>query len=555
MLTHIHVKDFATIEELNLSLKHGSTMITGETGAGKSIFIEAIELALGGRASGNLVRAGKEKAEISLSFDITSFPKVHAYLKEHDLEIDTPECIIRRVITQEGRSRCYVNGSPTTLQAAKELGELLFHLHGQYDQQVLLKSDNQRDMLDRFADHLPLTVKIKHVAEKIREVSNQIESLRTQSQDKHQRAEFLRYQVDEFQTIDLQADEWDALEKEHHLLTHAGDMLTHLQDALACLNGDGRQAIQPGLSHIKKCLETAIHVEPKAKEWIASIESLLIQIGDLESELDSYIEKTDLDPTRLRQVEERVSAIYSLARKHKVQPKELAARQEALEAELASLDNSDETIKQLEEKKVVFEKEYAELSKQLTVSRQAAAKKLEKTITQTIRSLSLPHADFRIVLEADLSEFSIHGAERTSFQIKTNPDQALQPLAKVISGGELSRLSLAAHLALAHNTTIPTLIFDEVDTGLSGATAEKIGKLLRKLGDSYQLFCVTHQPQVAACGHHHLLVEKYFIEKATYTRLRLLDNKDKTSEIARMLGGEKITSTTLKHAKEVLESV
>jgi DNA repair protein RecN (Recombination protein N) len=551
MLNQIHIRDLATIEELHLNLANACTMITGETGAGKSIFIEAIELALGGRASQNIIRPGKDKAEISLSFDVTRFPRVIECLQSLDLYLDSPECIIRRVITSDGRSRSYVNGSPSTLQFVKELGELLFHLHGQHEQQVLLKSDTQREMLDRFADHLPLAAQIRQLAEEWRELDTQIKNLREKTLERSDRSEYLRFQLDELLSVKLQPGEWQTLEAEHHRLTHAEELMRNIQQAVQQIAEDETQNAVSQLNDVRKTLEAVRAVEPKANEWLNTLNSSLIQLTDLAAELQIYMENTDLDPEKLQQVEERVSQIFNLARKHKISPQELNALTDRLSTELSALDSSDEDLEKLEMLQKTKADEYNVLAEKLSASRKKAALKLEKEINVTIRSLSLPHGEFKIELEKENHALSLHGNEKIIFLIKTNPDQSLQPLAKVISGGELSRLSLAAHLALAHRTSIPTLVFDEVDTGLSGATAEKIGKLLRKLGDSYQVFCVTHQPQVAACGHHHLLVEKYFVEKSTHTRLRMLDVENKTREIARMLGGEKITEKTLEHAREL----
>lgn len=547
----IHIRDLATIEELLLNLNHGSTMITGETGAGKSVFIEAIELALGGRSSQNLVRPGKEKAEISLCFDIANFPTVIDCLKNLDLYQDNAECIIRRIISNDGRSRCYVNGIPANVQLVKELGELLFHLHSQHEQQVLLKADTQREMLDKFAEHLPLVNEIKHAAEEWKSLTQQIKELREKTLERVERSDYLRFQLDELLALKLQVGEWATLEAEHHKLTHSEELLRNIQHAVTHISENEDQNIISTLNDVRKILETIQTMEPKAKTWMETLNSALIHISDLESELHTYLENTDLDPEKLQIIEERFSQIFNLARKHKLPPQELIIFQDRLTAELNALASSDDDLIKLEEQKKNVETKYKTLADKLSASRKKAAAKLEKEMTATIRTLSLPHGDFKIALEEETSTLSPHGSEKVVFLIKTNPDQTLQTL-KVISGGELSRLSLAAHLALANKTSIPTLVFDEVDTGLSGATAEKIGRLLKKLGETYQVFCVTHQAQVAACGHHHLLVEKCFIEKSTYTRLRLLNNEEKTSEIARMLGGEKITQKTLEHAQEML---
>lgn len=553
MLTQIHIRDLATIEELHLNLNSCSTMITGETGAGKSIFIEAIELALGGRGSQNIIRPGKDKAEISLCFDVTQFPKVIEYLKNLDLYLDSNECIIRRVITSDGRSRCYINGSPSTVQPVKDLSELLFHLHGQHEQQVLLKAENQREMLDRYADHLPLAGEVKCLAEKWKSLDQKIKILREKTLERDKRTDYLRFQLDELQAVNLKPGEWESLETEHHKLTHAEELMRNIQHVVKQISDDENHNVISILNDMRKTLEAIQTVEPISKNWISTLNSALIQVSDLESELHNYLENAELDPEKLHAVEERVGQIFNLSRKHKIQPQELISFKDRLDCELNGLLSSDKDLNKLEDQQKAIAKNYYDLAEQLSQNRKKAAKKLEKEITTTIRSLSLPHGEFKIELEKENTQMSLHGNEKVIFLIKTNPDQSLQPLAKIISGGELSRLSLAIHLALANRTSIPTLIFDEVDTGLSGATAEKIGKLLRKLGGFYQVFCVTHQAQVAACGHNHLFVEKCFIEKNTHTRLRLLNADGKTREIARMLGGEKITQKTLEHAKEILE--
>lgn len=555
MLIQIHIRDLATIEELHLNLTSGCSMITGETGAGKSIFIEAIELALGGRASPNLIRSGKEKADISLCFDVTHFPHVIEKLQSLDLYQDTPECIIRRILTSDGRSRCYVNGAPATVQLVKELGELLFHLHGQHEQQVLLKAETQRDMLDRYADHLPLVHQVKDCADEAKQIAQQIKSLQQKTAERTQRSDYLRFQLDELMEVDLKNGEWETLELEHKRLSHAEELMHSAQHALQQINHDEEHNLLSLLNDLRKTLESMQPVEAKAQDWINSLDSTLIQVRDLESELQHYLTQAELDPEKLQTIESRVSHIFTLSRKHKISPENLFQFQEGIANELKALDSSDEDLVKLEKQQAALIKKYESLANQLTRSRDRAAIKFEKEITATIRSLSLPHGEFKIEFEKENNNLSSHGNEKIIFLIKTNPDQSLQPIAKVISGGELSRLSLAAHLALANRTNIPTLVFDEVDTGLSGATAEKIGKLLRKLGGSYQVFCVTHQPQVAACGHQQLLVEKYFVEKTTHTRLRVLNAEERMREIARMLGGEKITEKTLAHAREVLETV
>lgn len=552
MLNQIHIRDLATIEDQHIHLNDGCTMITGETGAGKSIFIEAIELALGDRASAGMIRHGKERADISLCFDTSHLPKVAAWLNANDLPVDADECIIRRTIAKDGRSRSYINGLPTTLQLLRELSELLFHLHGQYEQQVLLKTDNQRDMLDRYAEQLPLANQVRQLAQEWHALNDTIESLRHNAKHQQDRIEHLTFQHNELSALNLATGEWESLEAEHRKLTHSDELLRNLQRVLSLLADDETHNTQSKLKESRKLLEHAKTVETKADHWLNSLNTVIIQLDDIENDVRTYLEDVNLDPEHLQTIEQRVSQIFDLARKHKVQPQDLLALQSSIAEELASLDSSDERLQVLNAELNAIAKQYTEQATKLSHHRAKAAKAFAEEITKTIRSLSLPHAEFTVRFEKEPSPFASHGLERMVFVIKTNPDQAQQPLAKVVSGGELSRLSLAVHLAIAKQTTAATLIFDEVDTGVGGATAEKIGKLLKKLGESNQVFCVTHQPQVAANGHQHLLVEKCIADKKTHTRFRLLNQGERTHEIARMLGGETITEKTIAHAKEVL---
>ena len=553
MLTQIHIRDFATIETLHLDLQQGTTMITGETGAGKSVFIEAIELALGGRASPHLIRPEKEKAEITLCFIVTNFPKAIDYLKQLELYEDHNECIIRRIITQDGRSRCYINNTPSTLQSVKELGDFLFHLHGQHAQQVLLKSDQQREMLDRYADHLILSDQVKQDAIEWRKINQQIQSLQKETVERAQKHSYLQFQLDELTTLDLKEGEWETLEIEQKKLAHSEELLQKVQLTLQKIQEEDQENILLHLHEANKIIDSIQSIEPKAKHWQHLLQSISIQLCDLAAELKDYLEQTEVDPEKQQTIEARLSQIFNLSRKYKTSPTAFIQLKTQLSDECHAFEKADDTLNNLEKNKKIIEENYQACAKKLSASRELAVKKLEKEITKTMRSLSLPHGEFKILLEKEEEKLSLHGNEKIIFLIKTNPDQSFQALSKVISGGELSRLSLSLHLALAHRTSIPTLIFDEIDTGLSGATAKKMGDLLQKLGETYQVFCVTHQAQVAALGHHHLLVEKYFIENHTFTRLRLLNAAEKTNEIARMIGGETVTKMTLSHAKEILE--
>lgn len=555
MLTQIHIHNLVTIQEIKLDFSSGTTVITGETGAGKSILIDAIELALGARATADMIRTGQDKADISICFDTRKLPDVHAWLKNYDLDNDN-ECIIRRSIHKDGRSRSYINSMPTTLQPLRELSDLLMNIHGQHEHQSILKSDTQRHLLDRFAKHQDIVDKVHTLADNWHALNREIAELRSLSEERTSRSEFLKFQLNEMTELHLQQDEFQALDLEHKQLAHSGELLENIHLALHHLTEEENHNALSALNKALHALETVQRVDPKISGWIESIKNAVIHVSDAESELHRYLEAIDLDPQRLQWIEERISSIFNLARKHKVAPQELFDLQQKIAAELNNLETSDERLGKLQQSLAEIEKEYYTIAEKLSKSREKCAKKLEKEITQLIQKLSLPHGEFHIHFEKEeATRFSAHGLEKIIFQIKTNAGQTMQPLAKVASGGELSRISLAIHMATAEQHTIPTLIFDEVDVGIGGGTAEVVGKLLRRLGDAHQVLCITHQPQVAAQGHHHLLVEKTHEKNTTYSSIRFLNPKEKMNEIARMLGGVEITKKTLEHAREMVEKV
>ncbi len=556
MLIQVNISNLITLHEVSLEFSSGTTVLTGETGTGKSILIDAIELALGARASEQVVRPGQEKADISLCFDISKLPLAIAWLKQYDLYQENFECIIRRTISKDGRSRSYINGMPTTLQPLRELSELLIDIHGQHENQTLLKSDKQREMLDDFATHVALTDKVAAFAHEWRALHHEILSLQEASKERTARSEFLAFQLRELEELNIMPDEFQALDQEHKQLAHAGELLQNINFAMHCLTENEEQNALGLLNQALQALETVQAVDPKISAWIENIKTSIIHISETESDLQHYLNTVDVDPERLNWVETRIGILFDLARKHKISPNELYEFQQRLAGELQALATSDERLNQLTAKLNLIEKNYHETAKKLSQSRLKASKKLSEEITTTIRELALPHAEFRVSLNTDQgTTLSPHGLEKVTFEIKTNPDQSLQPLAKVASGGELSRISLAIHIATAEQHTIPTLIFDEVDVGISGGTAEVVGKLLRRLGKTHQVFCITHLAQVAAQGHHHVRVEKIATTQFTQTKIELLSAAEKVNEVARMLGGVAITQKTLEHAREMVESV
>lgn len=554
MLTQIHISNLATIAEAHLDLLKGTTVITGETGAGKSILIDAIELALGGRASPQLIRANQDKMDLRLCFDLSHFTRLPEALKNADFDLQTQECIVRRTLTRDGRSRSFLNDMPVTLPVLREFSEALIDIHGQHEHLSLLKTEKQRELLDHFGGHLELVKQIQLLAEQYRKLVLAIESNQASAQQQDVQRDFLRYQLNELTALQVQPNEWQSLEVEHQQLAHADALLQNLTQALVGLSQQEEKNVLTMLHQALKALDAVKQVNPQIALWAAAVNTATIQLDDVSSEIQHYLETLDLNPQRLQWVEQRMQSLHDAARKYKVTPSELPALMEKISYELGLLENNQQTLTELQQKQQVISQEYLQLANKLSEKRLKAGKKLAKEITQTIQTLALPQAEFQIVFEKEAAKVvSPYGLEKTTFMVKTNRGAALQPLAKIASGGELSRISLAIHLATAEQDTIPTLIFDEVDVGIGGGTAELVGRLIRRLGKTHQVLCVTHLPQVAAYGDQHIAVEKVDQKEQVATQVRTLVLTDKIKEIARMLGGINITATTLKHAEEMLQ--
>lgn len=554
MLTQIHISHLITIHELNLEFQPATTVITGETGAGKSILIDAILYALGSRATGDLVRPGQEKADISLTFDISKLPEARTWLKEHDLNQATDECILRRTIYKDGRSRSYINGMPSTLQPLRDLSELLIQIHGQHEHQSLLKTDKQRDLLDRYANHMHLVDAVRVFAEEWSVLNQETLELRKLAEDRNSRGEFLKFQLHELEELQPQPNEFQALDLEHRQLAHSGELLNNINFALGLLSQQDEQNTLQMLNQALQALEKVQQIDPKITNWLESIQNAIIHISDAEDEMQHYLDGFDLDPERLAWLEQRISALFNMARKHRVEPNDLYDLQQKLADEYNQLESSDTRLTALTTQLLTLEKQYVEAAKKLSKSRKQAAKKLTLELIKIIHELSLPHAEFNIHFDTlEPPAITSYGLDKIIFQIKTNAGQSFQPLAKIASGGELSRIALAIHMATALEYSTPTLIFDEVDVGIGGSTAEVVGKLLRRLGKSHQVLCITHQPQVAALGHQHVQVSKTHQAGMHSTHIHTLSREERINELARMLGGIKVTQKVLDHAKEMVE--
>lgn len=551
MLTHIFIKDFVLVKTLDLELSSGLTVLTGETGAGKSILIDAVELALGARGNPKLIRQDCTQCDISLTFDVTKTPAAITWLTEQDL-IDEDHCILRRILKKDGKSRAYINGQPVTVQQLKNLSSLLLNIHGQHEHQLLLKREHQLAALDAYAGHHALVNKVRQAYTQWHDIHKQLTNLQNNHQQDTQRLEFLRFQLQEFKQLNLQADELDNLEQEHKQLANADHVSQTLNTILNHLSEDEQHTIEQRLHAAITDLTALQNIMPELTNATELLNNGLIQVQEAIAELKHHT-TIEYDPQRLQTIEQRLSSIYELARKHKVNSAELPNLQQQLTEEYQQLDNSDEHIKELEEHRHQLQDKYLQAAKQLSASRQQAAKKLATLITQTLTQLGMAGAQLTIQMTTNPEDaFAAYGLEKVEFLVSTNPGQPLQALAKVASGGELSRISLAIQAITAAHYTTPTLIFDEVDTGIGGNVAAIVGKLLQTLGKSTQVFCVTHLAQVAACANHHLYVTKQQSAHSTHTTIQNLTEKDKVNEIARMLSGLKLTKQTIAHAKEML---
>lgn len=554
MLTHLNIQNFTLVDRLDLDIKPGMTVITGETGAGKSIVLDALALTLGDRAEADRVRAGASRADITASFDTSAIPSAQEWLLNMDLQQpDNPqECLLRRLINNEGKSKSYINGQPVTLQQLRILGEMLIDIHSQHEHQSLLIKDTHRRLIDEFAGQTDLA---KQVRLAFREWQSRLEHfihLRDNAADVSARFQLLSYQANELEQLGLQPGEQAKLEAEQRSLANAEEIL-HGSQQLTAFCGDEEQGLSVNLHralHILRNLPEKSAALQTAEELLTSAQ---IQVEEAQHEIDRHIDSFNLDPARLAVVEDRLSAIYDLARKHRIQPEELPAFIEKLSAELEQLQGGDGKLDQLAQQVAQAEKAYRQLAEQLSAKRTKAGTSLAKQVNEQLKLLAMTNANLSISLIPLTDKPGPNGLEDVEFLISTNPGQAPRPLAKIASGGELSRISLAIQVITAKTSATPTLVFDEVDVGIGGATGDVVGQLLRQLGERGQVICVTHLAQVASKGHQHLQVVKTASKKSAESTLVELAGESKVEEIARMLGGLKITDQSLAHAREMLE--
>jgi DNA repair protein RecN (Recombination protein N) len=552
MLRTLSIRDFVIVERLDLEFEPGFTVLTGETGAGKSILIDALAAVLGERAESGLVREGKEKAEVSAGFATLRIPALARYLDENDLAGDDGECLLRRVIETSGRSRAYVNGRPATVQQLKDIGEHLIDIHGQHAHQSLLRAASQRDLVDAYAGAAELAGQVAQAHRKWQDIRRHLVALETGAQALAAEREQLDWQEKELDALAFRAEEWDELQSEHKRLAHAASLIEAVQFGLEVLS-EGEVSTLAAVASVSSRLQGMVDFDPKLKEILDLLEPAQIQLQETIYGLRHYQQRLELDPQRLREVEARLDAVHTAARKFKLQIADIPERLRAIKARIAELAAGFDAGA-LRQRESQAHEAYRDLAGRLSSVRKKGAADLAKKVAASMQALAMTGGAFEVSFIA-LTEGNAQGLEQIEFLVAGHAGATPRPLAKVASGGELSRISLAIQTVTSQVAEVPTLIFDEVDSGIGGRVAEIVGGMLRALGRKHQVMCVTHLPQVAAAGDHQWQVSKSAANGKAASTVAVLDRNSRVEEIARMLGGVKITETTRKHAAELLEMV
>jgi DNA repair protein RecN (Recombination protein N) len=553
MLTHLQIRDFAIIDLIELEVRAGLTVLTGETGAGKSIVVDALALLAGGKGGAEVVRTGTERAELSATFDISGSPAgLREILAEQAVEAADDELTVRRVIASDGRSRGYLNGVSVPLQLLRDVGGLIVDIHGQHEFQSLTRSASQRELLDDFGENIELAGKVREAHKAWIALVNRIVELEGKARDRDSRSDLLRFQVSELKALDLKEGEVADLSEERARHSNRGRLAEAAQAAVGLLydsdDGNAHATASRALAGIK----TLSSVDPRLAKVVPMVDEATIQIREAARELSRYLETLDIDPARQEEVERRLAAVEELSRKHRVPSAELNALGTKLEKDLAELDSADNNLNALKKQQAEALDSYRKVATQLSAGRQTAARALSKDITARMQTLGMAGGRFLIDISQPTGEPAAQGFDSVEFRVTANPGQPLRPLAKVASGGELARLSLAVQVACAAKD-VRCMVFDEVDSGVGGAVAEIVGRELKALGFSGQAICVTHLPQVASQGHHHLRVAKLTDGKIIRTTISELTMDERAEELARMLGGMEVTGKAREHAREMLQ--
>lgn len=553
MMRRIHIRNFAIVDSVEITFEPGMTALTGETGAGKSILLDALGTCLGDRADSSALPVHAERAEIHVTFDLNDAGPAREWLRQRQLDAED-ECILRRVLQRNGRSQSYINGCPVPLQQLGALGNQLIGIHGQHAHQALRRRDTQRDILDAFGGHVSVLTRVGECYQAHRRLRREVQRLQHGQEHSDDQIDLLRYQVDELAALNLRADELDELNLEHRRLASAEGIIATCQSVITALYED-EQAVQSVLGASIRQLAGRTDLDPAIAAAHELFNDALVHISEGCESLRHFAAGLDVDPRRLQQVEERLGLITDLARKHRVRPEQLHEHLQTLRDKLDEQDRRGERLTELANRLARSEEDYRSAAAELSEARGQAASVLQERVTSLIHELGMPDGELKIEISPAANPISDHGGDKVCFAVRTGPDRPFGPINKIASGGEISRIGLALEVATARTTRIPTLIFDEADAGIGGGIAEVVGRKLRQLGTHHQVLCVTHLPQVAAQAHQQLGVRKQTSNGRVRTAVERLDEGDRTQEIARMLGGLEITENTVNHAREMLRRV
>jgi len=554
MLTSIQVRNFAIIDQVEIEFSPGMTVLTGETGAGKSILVDAVGLVLGERGSSGLVRSGAKRAEFVAEFDLQNLPKVREWLEEQMLDQDD-ECHLRRVISADGRSRAFINGNNVPLQSSKTLGEMLLDIHGQHFHQSLARHNVQRNLLDYFGGLVDLAIATSNCFNDWSSLAEKLAALEAANSDRNARLELLRFQIGELDALDLHPAEYADLSQERTKLQNSGRLAEGVNNALEVLFDADSSNAQSLIAEATRAIDNLATIDDALEPVLTILQEASIQVSEAADNLRRYADALDMDPARQNWVEERLDAVKNIARKHRVEPEAIEELHQQLTGQLNDLEHAEERGAELRQSVKDADSAYRQSASRLSAGRKKAAKKFSTAVTEAMSNLGMPGGIFEVSISPrDVTDPRAFGLDDIAYLISANPGQEPMPLSKVASGGELSRMSLAIQVIASDGSAIPTMVFDEVDSGVGGGVAEMVGMRLRELGQTRQVFCVTHLPQVASLGNNHFRIMKLSDGKSTRTAISELSDKERIEEIARMLGGVEITRRTRDHAAEMLKS-
>ena len=555
MLQQLSIQNYATVDTLEIDFKAGMSVISGETGAGKSIMLGGLGLTLGDRADKGIVRTGAKKADICAAFDISNIPAAQKWLSENDLEeeYDSDSCLMRRVVNADGRSKGYINGSPVTMASLKSLGEMLLDIHSQHEHQSLLHRATHQRLLDDFCVSAKNLAAMQTTYKQWQKNAQLINQLSNRSQEDSAQTQLLSYQLTELDELGIAVDEVSKLEAEFKSLNHADETVASVQSALTLCGGDDEKNATAAMHQALTALNELPEKNARVISIIELLESASIQLDEAVSDLRAFSDEFEANPERLEQVNTRLGLLHAIARKHKVKPNELAQVIADLRQQLNLIENSDAELEKLEAADKQLRIDYIKVAGEISKQRKKGSSKLSKQVNEQLKQLGMPHASLEVqLLASDKDKPAANGLEVVEFLVSTNPGQTAKPLIKIASGGELSRISLAIQVITAQTSHIPSLVFDEVDVGIGGGVAKVVGQLLRQLAERTQVLCVTHQAPVAGQGHHHFFVSKFTKAGSTLTQITELSETEIVREVARMLGGEDLSDESLAHAEQMV---